>query len=137
MSTDRQEISSTTLFSTSRISLRREFVDKEDRVRSETNRELYSTIVEMNEELQSLREGGKTALAELFLQHHDRLERLIDFRLDQRLQSRVDSDDVLQEAYIEIARRLDDYLLEPEVSFYVWTRQLTLQTGRILKLSVF
>ena len=82
----------------------------------------------MNDELQRLRDGGEIALAELFSQHRDRLVRLIDFRLDQRLQSRVDPDDVLQEAYIDIARRIKDYLASPEVSFYVWARQLTLQT---------
>ena len=82
----------------------------------------------MNEELKRLTEGGETALAALFSQHRDRLLRLIDFRLDPRLQSRVDSDDVLQESYIEISRRLSGFLAEPEVSFYVWARQITLQT---------
>lgn len=82
----------------------------------------------MNEELRRLTDGGEIALAELFSQHRDRLVRLIDFRLDPRLQSRVDSEDVLQEAYIEISRRLNDFLGQAEVSFYVWTRQLTLQT---------
>ena len=82
----------------------------------------------MNEELKLLNDGGETALAELFSQHRERLLRLIEFRLDARLQSRVDSEDVLQESYIEISRRLNDFLASPEVSFYVWARQLTLQT---------
>ena len=89
---------------------------------------VFCNIIKMNDELQRLRDGGEIALAELFSQHRDRLVRLIDFRLDQRLQSRVDPDDVLQEAYIDIARRIKDYLASPEVSFYVWARQLTLQT---------
>lgn len=57
-----------------------------------------------------------------------RLERLVDFRLDHRLIRRVDSSDVLQEAYIEIARRYQDYLSDPQVSFYIWARRLTLQS---------
>ena len=82
----------------------------------------------MSDELQRLKAGGEIELAGLFSEHRDRLERLVGFRLDQRLRSRVDSGDILQEAYIEIARRYRDYLTAPEVSFYVWARQITLQT---------
>jgi len=85
-------------------------------------------MTRMNEELEQLRQRGEAALAELFLQHKDRLERLVEFRLDARLRSRVDPADVLQEAYIEMARRLSDFLTDPKVSFYVWARQLTIQT---------
>ncbi|WP_010585704.1 sigma-70 family RNA polymerase sigma factor [Schlesneria paludicola] len=81
----------------------------------------------MNDELERLQCGGEKALAELFSEYRDRLERLVDFRLDHRLSSRVDPSDVLQEAYIEIARRYREYLNAPNVSFYVWVRQLTLQ----------
>ena len=81
----------------------------------------------MNEELERLKDGGEKALAELFSEYRDRLERLVDFRLDQRLSSRVDPSDVLQEAYIEIARRYREYVNAPNVSFYVWIRQMTMQ----------
>ncbi len=82
----------------------------------------------MNHEIQRLNSGGENALAGLFSDYRDRLERLVEFRLDPRLRSRVDSADVLQEAYIEMARRHHQYLISPEVSFYVWARQITLQT---------
>ncbi len=82
----------------------------------------------MSDELNSLRTGGEAAVAKLFAQYAERLERLVEFRLDARLRSRVDPSDVLQEAYIEIARRIRDYLARPEVSFFVWIRQITLQT---------
>ena len=87
-----------------------------------------ATMPPMSEDLRRLRTGGEAAVAEQFAQHTDRLERLVEFRLDARLRSRVDPADVLQEAYIEIARRIGDYLARPEVSFYVWARQITLQT---------
>ena len=73
-------------------------------------------------------EGGGDALAGLFSEYRPRLERMVEFRLDPLLRGRVESADVLQEAYIEIARRVGDYTADPGVSFFVWVRQLTYQT---------
>ena len=53
---------------------------------------------------------------------------MVDFRLDRRLYGRVDSADILQEAYLEIARRIEDFIKQPKVSFFVWARQITWQT---------
>jgi RNA polymerase sigma-70 factor (ECF subfamily) len=75
-----------------------------------------------------LRAGGEEALAQTFNRYRDRLEQMVRFRLDQRLLGRVDPADVLQESYIEIARRFDSYTDNPTVSFYVWIRQITWQT---------
>ena len=81
-----------------------------------------------SEIVQLLTDGGAHALAEIFSDYRSRLERMVEFRLDIRLRGRVDAGDVLQEAYIEIARRIGDYIARPEVSFFVWVRQLTWQT---------
>ena len=72
--------------------------------------------------------GGDAAVAELFSEFQPRLERMVEFRLDRRLRGRVDSLDIIQEAYIEIARRIGDYTSNPAVAFYVWVRQITWQT---------
>jgi len=72
--------------------------------------------------------GGDAAVAELFSEFQPRLERMVEFRLDRRLRGRVDSLDIIQEAYIEIARRISDYTSNPTVAFYVWVRQITWQT---------
>lgn len=82
----------------------------------------------MNDELQRLKDGGETALAALFSEYRERLERLIEFRLDQRLRSRVDPADVLQETYLEVSRRYLEYVNGASVAFFVWLRQMTLQT---------
>jgi RNA polymerase sigma-70 factor (ECF subfamily) len=82
----------------------------------------------MNDELDMLSRGGETALAELFSLHRPRLERMVGFRLDARLRSRLDPADVLQEAWVKLARRREEYLAAPTVSFYVWARRITLQT---------
>lgn len=81
-----------------------------------------------NPELEQLRNGGAAELGDLFSVYYERLDRMVDFRLDGRLRGRVDSTDVLQEAYLVISRRIDDYVARPDVSLYVWMRQLTLQT---------
>lgn len=80
------------------------------------------------DEVVALRSGGKDTLAAAFLEYRDRLERMVDYRLDPRLLGRVDPADVVQEAYIEVARRIDSFLQTPTVSLFVWLRQITWQT---------
>ena len=83
---------------------------------------------EQQSEVEKLRAGGEAAMAELFCQYRQQLEHMIGFRMDARLRGRIDPADVLQEAYLHIAARLDNYLESPEVSFYVWMRQQTYQS---------
>ena len=77
--------------------------------------------------LTDLATGGEQALARLFSDCADRLTRMIQFRLDRRLWGRVDPSDVLQESYLEVSRRLADYLRDPAVPVFVWLRSMTLQ----------
>lgn len=70
-------------------------------------------------------DGDSAALAEAFSQHRPRLRRMVQLRLDRRLQGRVDPSDVLQEAYLEVARSLADYLRDPQIPFYLWVRFVT------------
>lgn len=76
---------------------------------------------------QRLRDHGRDALGDVFAEISPRLLRMVEFRLDRRLSGRVEPEDVLQDAYIEIARRLDDFLTGPPVLFFVWARQITWQ----------
>jgi RNA polymerase sigma-70 factor (ECF subfamily) len=69
--------------------------------------------------------GDRLALAELFERHRSRLEQMVRLRLDRRLQGRLDAADVLQEAYIEFARRISEYVANPALPFYLWLRLLT------------
>jgi RNA polymerase sigma-70 factor, ECF subfamily len=78
-------------------------------------------------ELERLRSGGQEAVAELYSSYRERLGRMVRFRMDPRLSGRVDPEDILQEAYMEIARRIQDYLDEPTVPLFVWLRQITWQ----------
>src|SRR5262249_2734877 len=69
--------------------------------------------------------GDAAALGELFALHRDRLRRMVQVRLDQRLRGRIDPSDVLQEAYVEVSRSLANYLRNPEMPFFLWLRFLT------------
>ncbi len=69
--------------------------------------------------------GDGEALAILLQRYRDRLKRMVALRLDRRLQGRVDASDVVQEALIEAARRIEDYAAEPPMGFYVGLRWLT------------
>ena len=72
--------------------------------------------------VERLRAGDKRALVELFQHHRDRLRRMVQLRMDWRLQSRLDASDVLQEAFLDVASRLDDYLREPKLPPFLWLR---------------
>lgn len=72
-------------------------------------------------------QGDPCALAELLERYRDRLGRLVNFRLNDRVRGRVDASDVIQETYAEATQRLDEYLRAPSVPFFVWLRFLTLQ----------
>src|SRR5437588_8578530 len=75
--------------------------------------------------LRRARDGDPQALAELFGHYRNRLRRMVRLRLDRRLTGRLDPSDVLQEAYLDFARRFPDYVREPSMGFYLWLRSLT------------
>jgi RNA polymerase sigma-70 factor (ECF subfamily) len=75
--------------------------------------------------LTRLRSGGGEALAEVFARQRDGLRRMVSWRLDPRLNGRLDPSDVLQEVYLDAARRLPDYLDQPALPVALWLRLLT------------
>jgi RNA polymerase sigma-70 factor (ECF subfamily) len=66
-------------------------------------------------------------LAELFERHRERLEQMVRLRMDRRLQGRVDPADILQEAYLECSRRLQQYRAKPDMAPFIWLRFLAAQ----------
>jgi RNA polymerase sigma-70 factor (ECF subfamily) len=72
--------------------------------------------------LERARAGDAAALNEIFVRHRDRLRRMVEMRLDSRLQARVDASDVIQDAYLEIAGRLHEYLRDPKLPLFLWLR---------------
>jgi RNA polymerase sigma-70 factor (ECF subfamily) len=75
--------------------------------------------------LQRAADGDEQALRELFTRYRDRLKRMVRLRLSCRLQRRVNDSDVLQEACLEVAQRLKEYVRAPQLPFFLWLRHLT------------
>jgi RNA polymerase sigma-70 factor (ECF subfamily) len=76
----------------------------------------------ISELLARLRKGEQQALADLFARYRDPLRRMIDVRLDRRLNGRVSPSDVLQEAYIDALKRVEHYFAKPDMPFFLWLR---------------
>lgn len=78
-----------------------------------------------SELLRRAEKGDLQAMGELFSRHRERLRRMVQLRMDRRLQGRLDPSDIVQEAYLEFSRSLADYLRDPSVPFFLWLRCLT------------
>ena len=78
------------------------------------------------------RAGDREALSALFSRHRHRLRRMVELRLDRRLQARIDASDVVQEAYVEVVGRLKEYLGAPSYPLFLWLRLIVGE--RLLKL---
>ncbi len=72
--------------------------------------------------IERARAGDREALGALLARHRDRLRRMVEVRLDTRLQARIDASDVLQEAYLEVVERLEEYLRDPKLPLFLWLR---------------
>jgi RNA polymerase sigma-70 factor (ECF subfamily) len=81
--------------------------------------------MDTTELLQRAGRGDADALGDLFSQHRERLRRMVQVRLDRRLQGRIAPSDVLQESYVEMARALASYLKDPVLPFFLWLRMIT------------
>jgi RNA polymerase sigma-70 factor, ECF subfamily len=65
------------------------------------------------------------SLGRQFMEHWDRLHRVVRIRLDRRLHGRVNPSDVLQEAYLEVVRSMPGYVSNPKIPFFRWVRHIT------------
>lgn len=83
--------------------------------------------------LDRVRNNDNQALGELFTLYRERLWRMLYVRLDRRLRRRVAPDDVLQETFLDVIRRMGEYLADPAVPFYVWLRFLTIQRMQMVQ----
>jgi RNA polymerase sigma-70 factor (ECF subfamily) len=72
--------------------------------------------------VEKLRAGNRQALTDLFQRHRDRLRRMVELRMDPRLQGRVDASDVLQDAFLDTVARVGSYLQRPDLPAFLWLR---------------
>ena len=66
--------------------------------------------------------GDEAALAALFERYRGRLRQMVRLRLDPRLQGRVDPSDVIQDAYLDLSRKLRELAVRPDLPFFLWLR---------------
>ena len=66
--------------------------------------------------------GDADAWGALLTEHEDRLRRMVSFRLDTRLQGRVDASDIVQEAFLEAAAHREDYFRCAPLPLFLWLR---------------
>jgi RNA polymerase sigma-70 factor (ECF subfamily) len=67
-------------------------------------------------------------LSRLFDEHRNRLQRMIHFRLDSALAGRMDSEDILQEAYLAAVARVAHLAEKGSDKAFVWLRWIIEQT---------
>jgi RNA polymerase sigma-70 factor (ECF subfamily) len=88
-------------------------------VNSATNSEELSCL------LRQLAAGDQAAWGDLLERLRPRLRRMVELRLDPRLQGRLDASDVVQEAYMTASVQLAEYLKKPTIPLYLWLRLIT------------
>jgi RNA polymerase sigma-70 factor (ECF subfamily) len=82
--------------------------------------------------LERLRRSDRAALGPLLDRHRTDLRAFVEFHLDPRLAARVDPSDVVQDAQLEVVRRMDDFLKRRPMPFHLWVRKTAYQ--RLLNL---
>lgn len=88
---------------------------------------MASESVEFDPLLRRAIAGDAHALSQVFDAYRDRLWQMVRIRLDRRIQGRVDPSDVLQEAFVDVARRIGNYSTQADYPFYLWLRQIVAQ----------
>jgi RNA polymerase sigma-70 factor (ECF subfamily) len=67
--------------------------------------------------------GDRLALEKLLARYQADLRAFVEVRLDPRLAARMDPSDVVQEAQLEVVRRMDDFLRRRPMPFHLWVRK--------------
>jgi RNA polymerase sigma-70 factor (ECF subfamily) len=72
--------------------------------------------------IERARAGDRQALNDIFTRYRGRLRRMVEVRLDWRLQARLDASDVIQDSFLLVATRLEEYLRDPKLPLFLWLR---------------
>jgi RNA polymerase sigma-70 factor (ECF subfamily) len=83
---------------------------------------MTTDLPEQSEIIRRLTIDRDEALAHFFSLVDQRLKRIVNFRLDYRLNGRISDSDVIQDTFVRASQRLDSFLEKPEMPFFVWLR---------------
>jgi RNA polymerase sigma-70 factor (ECF subfamily) len=82
--------------------------------------------------LDRIADGDGQAMEELLARYQPDLLSFVECHLDPRLRARFSESDVVQEAQMEVVRRIDDFLRRRPMPFHLWARKTAYQ--RLLNL---
>lgn len=88
------------------------------------NKTMWPETDKTEQLLEGARNGDVSARENLLQRHRDSLRRMIEMRLDRRIQQRIDASDIVQEVLVDANRRLADYLADPKMPFHLWLRHM-------------
>lgn len=86
---------------------------------------IWPNADQTKELIDAARAGDSEAVNRLLENHRQPVRRLVQMRLDRKVQQRVDVSDVVQDVMIEASDRLEKYLNNPGMTFHLWLRQIT------------
>ncbi len=82
----------------------------------------------MTDLLEAACNGDEQAKAMLLESFRPRLVKLVRFRIDSRIQGRLDPADVVQETFVDVIENFDTFLRKRDnMSFFLWIRLMTMQ----------
>src|SRR5690554_2740432 len=85
---------------------------------------IWPSSDQTDELLIAAKQGDIQAVNRLLERHRGPVRRLIELRLDRKVQRRVDVSDVVQDVMVEASGRLQKYLQDPAMAFHLWLRQI-------------
>ena len=89
-----------------------------------SQKSIWSVSDQTDELLIAAKQGDDQAVNRLLEKHRGPVRRLVEMRLDKKVQRRVDVSDVVQEVMVEASGRLQKYLADPVMAFHLWLRQI-------------
>jgi RNA polymerase sigma-70 factor (ECF subfamily) len=85
--------------------------------------EVKTDSTETQRLLEEIAQGDRPSLERLLERYRPALHAFIEARLDPKLRARVDPSDVVQDAQLEVVRRMNDYLRRRPMPFHLWVRK--------------
>ena len=72
--------------------------------------------------LRCVADGDHESWGLLLTRHEERLRRMVAYRMDRRLQGRIDPQDIIQDAYLAASAHREEFLRQPARPFFLWLR---------------
>ena len=76
--------------------------------------------------IRKAREGDEAALEHLVKAHADRLHEFIRHELGDRLRQRLESQDIMQQVYLDALHRIDQFVDQGHGGFFAWLKRIAL-----------